>query len=1296
MAEPEITNVPSNDMEDQTISKDLSTSATQDPAESSNIPEATDESSNKQEATNESSNEPEATDESVNKPEATDESVNKPEAIDESSNKPEATDESVNKLEATDESVNKPEATDESVNKPEATNESSNKPEATNESSNKPETTDESTNKPEATDESSNKPETTDESSNKPETRDESSNKPEATNESSNKPEATDESVNKPETTDESANKQEATNEYSNKPDTTDESVNKPEAIDESSNKPETTDGSVNKPEAIDESSNKPETRDESFSKAEATDESSNEAETSGDISVTAREPATQEQVTTPTLGETDIVKDTHKLDMSQSVETSDKNENELEQNSVEAEKDTTDPTCEQSQDGIDNEPVRKSGEDTTEVSAVEQDGSVTHTGAEAESVIDNNMTHEPRPDQSGLSTSGKDENEYDVRQSIDKTDDNDASQSSKNDENYSKQDGAIGNVLKDSGEGNVSGNTGDNERSGPSEAVEPSEGAVQDSADEQPTENEPPTETTLVEAEADNVLEDITAKSETSVTKGSDKVVTFDDDVKSESGDTNCDTDLPKSPTSTIRELATSRQSERTSEFVYDESGDFPTPDFYDKALQRSVTPSVTESGKISRQESGSRRNLLSRGESNKSVTFADEINKDDDDDDCTEEVEIKMEAIEGNKTQDKAEEEAESVFTTAVSEEKIEEATARAKKSISNKQSVAVDLWGQATYELESMGDVITKKATEHFEKGCKLADQGDHCQAILAFDKAINLCPKIVTYYLARGESYLQICDFQSAILNLKRACVLDPNNDKYYSKLAFVYYFYGQTLFDQNLFAEALEAFSRASEMRPEVVGYHTRSVACLAALQRHGECLALVNKRLEMERDNPDLYIMRARLHELFRNTSLCYYDLKDALSLNPDQEEAQMLMKRLEERAQESRNNCVSLQLQGKLKEALNKITTAIETNPSVAEYHLLRGALHRRLQDYNAAIDDYLLALDKTEHNEQDHIYTESQRQLLLTYNDFAVECFLGKHYEEAIILLNKALKGEKREKGLYINRGDCFFRLNELHFALADYHQALEIDATDWMIRSRIASIHSEFGLLDYEDHSYQEAEARFTVAIQHNPRKGSYYIYRAKVRFMLENQADARHDLLMALHLDPSNDDILSLMPRLFPGKSVGDVMRSKAARTAKIAVDNAVVTASPIKLPEIQRDGGVKMTEGQRDEKVNGTAKHVAFASDGVPPHRDPSMPDIRECMSETQFNKVLTKNKKKVSDHVKTLLHDRKSLSNGTPVTLAPQPPARPYAVKGGGWKKGDDDKPQGWRTFSLGMGVMNK
>ena len=86
------------------------------------------------------------------------------------------------------------------------------------------------------------------------------------------------------------------------------------------------------------------------------------------------------------------------------------------------------------------------------------------------------------------------------------------------------------------------------------------------------------------------------------------------------------------------------------------------------------------------------------------------------------------------------------------------------------------------------------------------------------------------------------------------------------------------------------------------------------------------------------------------------------------------------------------------------------------------------RGALQRHLADFNAAIDDYLLALDKTDHDESSPVYIEAQRQLLLTYNDFAVECFTKGHLEEAIILLNKAIKGEKKEKGLYINRGGQF----------------------------------------------------------------------------------------------------------------------------------------------------------------------------------------------------------------------------------------------------------------------------
>ena len=96
-----------------------------------------------------------------------------------------------------------------------------------------------------------------------------------------------------------------------------------------------------------------------------------------------------------------------------------------------------------------------------------------------------------------------------------------------------------------------------------------------------------------------------------------------------------------------------------------------------------------------------------------------------------------------------------------------------------------------------------------------------------ALRCLNKAIHLQPQETDLYVHRAEAYLRLTDFSSAVLNYKRACVLDPNNVQYYNRLAFVYYFQGQCLFDQKLFPEALEAFSRATEMRPDVIGYHTR-------------------------------------------------------------------------------------------------------------------------------------------------------------------------------------------------------------------------------------------------------------------------------------------------------------------------------------------------------------------------------------------------------------------------------------------------------------------------------------
>ena len=77
----------------------------------------------------------------------------------------------------------------------------------------------------------------------------------------------------------------------------------------------------------------------------------------------------------------------------------------------------------------------------------------------------------------------------------------------------------------------------------------------------------------------------------------------------------------------------------------------------------------------------------------------------------------------------------------------------------------------------------------------------------------------------------------------------------------------------------------------------------------------------------------------------------------------------------------------------------------------------------------------------------------------------------------------------------------------LNELHFALADYQQALDMDPSDWAVKSRLSVVYNEFGILEYYDRHYLEAIDHLTTAIIYNPKVGQYYVSRARARYVIE---------------------------------------------------------------------------------------------------------------------------------------------------------------------------------------------
>ncbi|XP_035579387.1 tetratricopeptide repeat protein 16 isoform X2 [Zalophus californianus] len=434
---------------------------------------------------------------------------------------------------------------------------------------------------------------------------------------------------------------------------------------------------------------------------------------------------------------------------------------------------------------------------------------------------------------------------------------------------------------------------------------------------------------------------------------------------------------------------------------------------------------------------------------------------------------------------------------------------------------------------------------------------------------FQNLDDVKPK-VDFYALRAEAYIQLCDFSSAAQNLRRAYSFQPENTKYLERLTLVLYLQGQCLFEQRAFPEALRVFSQASALQPEKASFRYRCMACLLALEQHQDCLSLVTKEVKLGTTNADVFILRARLYNFFRKPSLCHRDLHSALLLDAKHPQAKVLLQMMVDQAQKARQDAGILAVQGKLQHALQHINCAIENNPLDPSLFLFRGTMYRRLQEFDAAVEDLLKALDMMSES-QEGMVRQAQRQLLLTYNDFAVHCYLQGAYQEGVLLLNKALKDEQQEKGLYINRGDCFFQLGNLTFAEADYQQALALSPQDEGANLRMGLLQERMGFCEQRSRQFHKADSHFSMAIQHNPQKAQYYLHRARSRQLLQNILGARLDVATVLLLSPKQPKVLPLMASLFPGMSVEEVLCSQVAHLARLQLNRVLESSLQAGIP-----------------------------------------------------------------------------------------------------------------------------
>lgn len=377
----------------------------------------------------------------------------------------------------------------------------------------------------------------------------------------------------------------------------------------------------------------------------------------------------------------------------------------------------------------------------------------------------------------------------------------------------------------------------------------------------------------------------------------------------------------------------------------------------------------------------------------------------------------------------------------------------------------------------------------------------------------------------YYL-QGQSAFDAEQAAPAIQAFEAALRLEPTH--YWSLLRL-----GACLCDlgqsQDDFIGAIRVFTGCIMKRPEHGhAYYCRANA-YAKLKRYEDAITDLNKAIELDPRYAAVWNNRGVSYGMLDQPSRAIADLNRAIELDPDYPGAWF-------------NRGVAQNELGYPEKAVGDYSRAIELDPNYAHAWNNRGYTWWKLNQQEKALADYTKAI------ELDPSYTQAWYNCGVVYNvlgkwDQAIASFTRaielnpkearawtgrgfaySHQEnklkETLADYSKAVELNPKEAQLWYNRGTIYGKMNRREEALADYTRAVELDPSH-------ARAWNNRGLLHHEMGQLSQAGADYTKAIElspKNPMVNEAYLLRAQVNHSLSQFDQARLDYESYLKLAP----------------------------------------------------------------------------------------------------------------------------------------------------------------------------
>ena len=228
---------------------------------------------------------------------------------------------------------------------------------------------------------------------------------------------------------------------------------------------------------------------------------------------------------------------------------------------------------------------------------------------------------------------------------------------------------------------------------------------------------------------------------------------------------------------------------------------------------------------------------------------------------------------------------------------------------------------------------------KQRPHHNRGKAYQAEGKYAQAILDYNRAIQIDPTVLDTYNNLGNAHQGVGDFDQAVSDYTKALGINPLNDV-------AYYGRGNALGAKHDFTRAISDFNKALELKPGNLNAYNDRGNAYSGQGQYDQAISDYTRALAIDPTDASVYFNRARAYQAKGDLDQALADYSKAIEIDPRNDVLYF------SRASVWKDK-------GDFNKAIVDYTHSIEINPGNAGAYHNRAVAYFLTQEYSKSWED-------------------------------------------------------------------------------------------------------------------------------------------------------------------------------------------------------------------------------------------------------------------------------------------------------------------------------------------------